>query len=114
MTVEVSSPIQRVARIDDAKRVKLFIKRDDLLPMPGGGNKIRKLTRILGDVHEANVSALITNGGVQSNHARVVALEAARRGWSCSLVLHGEERALENPTGNLLLMLLAGARVRIV
>lgn len=58
--------------------------------------------------------AVVTNGGVQSNHARVVALQAAQRGWECTLVLHGDSKTLREPRGNLLLMLLAGAKIQVV
>lgn len=109
----LATPVQQLLRLGHELGVELWVKRDDLCPIPGGGAKIRKLVRILREAPEI-VNALVTTGGVQSNHARVVALVAAQYGMRCELVLHGDSRVLENPTGNLLLMLLSGARVNIV
>lgn len=107
-------PIEQNVRLCQWLRTDLRIKRDDLLPMSGGGNKVRKLQYIAGDAESKNCNALVTHGGVQSNHARVTALVAAEKGWRCKLVLHGDP-AVEYPrTGNLLLMHLAGAEVEIV
>lgn len=107
-------------RIDQASRlsrllgVDLRIKRDDLYPCSGGGNKGRKIRPFLKDIAATGCDAVVTNGGVQSNHARVAALAAAEQGWPCRLVLHGEPEALDDPKGNLLLMKLAGADIDIV
>jgi len=94
--------------------IDLRVKRDDLLPLSGGGNKVRKIERIVSSAAQTSMDALVTTGGVQSNHARVVALTAASRGWACSLVLHGEPNSWQQPEGNLLLMRLAGAEIKIV
>lgn len=100
-------------RLSTLLGVDLRVKHDDDLPGPGGGNKLRKVGRILEGVTAKGTDSLVTTGGTQSNLARVVALVAARRGWPCHLVLHGAPAALARPTGNLLLMLLAGAHVTI-
>lgn len=113
MAMKLCSPLQRLSRLSVELGVDLWVKRDDLTPIPGGGTKIRKLQRILREAPQ-DVNALVTTGGVQSNHARVVALVAASRGMRCDLVLHGDPRELQRPTGNLLLMLLAGANIRVV
>lgn len=70
------------------------IKRDDLLPFYMGGNKVRKNTFILNSLHQ-KPDVIITNGGAESNHARVCALMASQLGIDCHLVLHGER--LESP-----------------
>jgi 1-aminocyclopropane-1-carboxylate deaminase/D-cysteine desulfhydrase-like pyridoxal-dependent ACC family enzyme len=69
---------------------------------------------ILRETEIQNCNALITCGGIQSNHARVTAIAAAMRGWKCHLVLHGDPSALDTPVGNLRLMRLAGATLEIV
>ena len=66
------------------------------------------------EIEQKNCDAIVTAGPVQSNHARVTALLAASKGWKCKLILHGSEAEMEEPKGNLLLMLLAGAEVEIV
>lgn len=77
----------------------LKIKRDDLLPDFMGGNKVRKNNFIINALpHLPDV--LITNGGAESNHARVCALMAARLGIKCHLVLHGEEDKSDYLHGN--------------
>jgi 1-aminocyclopropane-1-carboxylate deaminase/D-cysteine desulfhydrase-like pyridoxal-dependent ACC family enzyme len=94
--------------------IDLRVKRDDLFPVVGGGNKARKIVRILRSAKGQRCDALVTTGGLQSNHARVTALAAAARGWRCKLVLHGDPDELLRPKGNLLLMKLAGAEIEVV
>jgi 1-aminocyclopropane-1-carboxylate deaminase/D-cysteine desulfhydrase-like pyridoxal-dependent ACC family enzyme len=110
---EFVTPITPCPRLGRDLGIDLRVKRDDLFPMTGGGSKARKLRHILREV-EGRCDALVTTGGVQSNHARVVALAAAARGWRCGLVLHGDPAVLEYPQGNLRLALLTGAEVQVV
>ena len=70
--------------------VNLYIKRDDLLPGSGGGNKTRKLEFCIADALEKGTDAIITCGAVQSNHARLTAAWSAKEGLGCHLIL--EER----------------------
>lgn len=92
---------------------RIQVARDDLYPVAGGGNKGRKLERIFAEL-PPGCQAILTNGGTQSNHARVCALLAAQRGLQAHLVLHGDPAELAGPEGNLLIALLAGAKVHIV
>lgn len=108
------SPLQALPRLGTTLGIDLRTKRDDLLPVAGGGNKLRKISRIVDHARATGSNALVTTGGAQSNHARVTAVTAAALGWRCHLVLHGSPDDLENPTGNLLLMVLAGADITIV
>lgn len=109
-----ATPLLRLDRLGRELGINLWVKRDDLFPATGGGNKARKLPLILAEPARKGCNALVTTGGLQSNHARATALEAARRGWACTLVLHGDPGQLGSPTGNLLLSLLVGAQVRVV
>ena len=109
-----TTPLARLAPLVPASDVEVYAKRDDLTPMAGGGNKVRKMASIAREAARQGADALVTTGGTQSNHARVVALWAAERGWDCHLVLHGDPVELERPTGNLRLMLLAGATLEVV
>jgi 1-aminocyclopropane-1-carboxylate deaminase/D-cysteine desulfhydrase-like pyridoxal-dependent ACC family enzyme len=102
------------ARLGQMLGIDLYVKRDDLFPTPGGGNKGRKIGYIAEHARSSGADALVTTGGAQSNHAREVALAAAARGWRCRLILHGDPADLQRPQGNLMLMLLAGAEVEIV
>ena len=90
--------------------VDLRIKRDDLYPQTGGGNKSRKMQYLVEAARKGGHDSLVTNGGLQSNHARAAALTAAEQGLHCCLILHCEN---DDPpsTGNLMLMRLAGAEI---
>jgi len=88
---------------------ELWIKRDDLAGLGGGGNKVRKLQYTCAEALAAGATTLVTTGGPQSNHARLTAAAAAKLGMRCVLVLAGPEPM--NPRGNLLLDQLAGAEI---
>jgi D-cysteine desulfhydrase len=72
------------------KDVNLYIKRDDLLPGAGGGNKTRKLEFCMADALEKGADTIITCGAIQSNHCRLTLSWAVKEGLDCHLVL--EER----------------------
>jgi len=89
---------------------QLWIKRDDLTGLGGGGNKVRKLERIIATALKGGADALVTTGAAQSNHARLTAAAGARLGIPVTLVLAGEPGG--PAVGNLLLDGLFGARTR--
>ncbi len=66
---------------------QIWIKRDDLTGMGGGGNKVRKLEYLAGDAIARGADHLVTQGAVQSNHVRQTAAVAARLGLRCTAVL---------------------------
>ena len=114
-----STPIQRLHRIEAAlgsssNGVRIYVKRDDLMSLGGGGNKLRKLEFLLGDAAAAGADTIIATGGRQSNFARLTAAAAARSGLACELVLarmvkrDGDEY---DRNGNVLLDDLFGARI---
>ena len=90
----------------------LLIKRDDAIPFGFGGNKVRKLSWVIGQALAEGADTIITCGGVQSNHARATTAAAVKHGLRPVLVANGE--AQENPTGNALLDALMGAEVHYV
>ncbi|MFD0332660.1 pyridoxal-phosphate dependent enzyme [Streptomyces erythrogriseus] len=67
----------------------LWIKRDDLTGLGGGGNKVRKLEWLVAGALRAGADTLVTTGGPQSNHARLTAAAGARAGLNVVLVIHG-------------------------
>lgn len=100
-----------------ARGLRLFLKRDDLGGIGGGGNKLRKLEVMLAGAKEDGVDTLITFGALQSNHARLTAAVAARLGMRCELILSRRVPGLGAPyeqSGNLLLSELFGARLHIL
>jgi len=106
------TPVERAPRLAAALGLgpaDLWIKRDDLTGLGGGGNKVRKLQYSCAQALAAGATTLITTGAAQSNHARLTAAAAARLGLGCVLVLEGEPPA--GRPGNLLLDDLAGATV---
>ena len=113
--LEGPTPIQELHRLNaDLGGVRLFVKRDDLTGVGGGGNKLRKLEFLLGEAKTLGADTIITVGARQSNHARLTAAAAARAGFACELVLphvvaRNDEDYLRN--GNVLLDGLFGARV---
>jgi L-cysteate sulfo-lyase len=113
--VQLSSwptPLERAPRL--AVRLglaadDLWIKRDDLTSLGGGGNKIRKLQYTCADALRTGATTLVTSGAAQSNHARLTAAAAAQLGLKCVLVLGADPPAVTQ--GNLVLDHLAGASV---
>lgn len=91
---------------------RLLVKRDDTIPFGFGGNKVRKLAFVVAQAVAEGADALVTTGGIQSNHARVTAAVAATLGMRCVLIANGTRQ--ERPTANALLDALLGADVRYV
>lgn len=105
--------LERLERASSRLGIDLRIKRDDLLPFPGGGNKIRIVAEWMGQARAEGCDAIVTNGGLNSNLARVVAQACAIQQIKCAVVLHGDVRAAErNP--NVLAVRRFGAVVSIV
>ncbi|PZQ65219.1 MAG: D-cysteine desulfhydrase [Phenylobacterium zucineum] len=95
----------------------LWIKRDDCTGLAGGGNKTRKLEYLLGDALEHDADTLVTQGAIQSNHVRQTAAAAAKFGMKCEIILEartGSNAVDYNRSGNVLLDLLLGAKIRTV
>ena len=102
-------PAPRLAAAAGLAADALWIKRDDLSGLGGGGNKVRKLQYTCAQALAAAATTLVTSGAPQSNHARLTAAAAARLGLRAVLVLGGEQHAPSQ--GNLALDHLAGARL---
>jgi len=85
------TPIEAAARFSSILGgPNIYIKRDDLLGLSGGGNKTRKLEFLVADAIDQGADTLITCGAVQSNHCRLTLAAAVKEGLKCRLVL--EER----------------------
>jgi len=93
---------------------EIWIKRDDCTGLASGGNKTRKLEFLVGEAIEQGADTLVTQGAVQSNHARQTAAAAAKFGLKCHILL---ERRVQDTmvsyeqTGNVLLNKLFGASI---
>jgi D-cysteine desulfhydrase len=107
----VPTPLDEVKRLADKIGLsKLFIKRDDLTGLAGGGNKARKLEYDFAAIINGGYDVVITAGGIQSNHARITAAAARKLGLDIKLVLGGPD--FEMAKGNLLLDILFNTEIR--
>jgi len=102
-------PAPRLATALGLRPDDLWIKRDDLTGLGGGGNKVRKLEYTCAAALTNGARTLVTIGAAQSNHARLTAAAGARLGLDVVLVLAGKHPAAA--TGNILLNGLFGARI---
>lgn len=93
---------------------RLWIKRDDCTGLATGGNKTRKLEFLMADALDQGCDTVITQGAVQSNHARQTAAIAARLGLKCHVLLENRTGSSDPDylgNGNVLLDRLLGASV---
>jgi len=95
----------------------LYIKRDDLLGLAGGGNKTRKLEFLVADALAKGCDTLITVGAVQSNHCRLTLAAAVKDGMKCRLLLEERVPGSYKPDAsgnNFLYRLLGVEQVKVV
>lgn len=82
------TPIQKLEHLTEYMGgPQIYIKRDDLLGLTGGGNKTRKLEFLMADALSKGADTIITCGAVQSNHCRLTLAAAVTEGLKCHLVL---------------------------
>ncbi|WP_439529393.1 1-aminocyclopropane-1-carboxylate deaminase [Pannonibacter sp.] len=114
------TPIEHLPRLTDALggKVQIYAKREDCNSgLAMGGNKLRKLEYIVPDAIASGADTLVSIGGVQSNHTRMVAATAAKIGMKCVVV---QEKwvphydAVYDRVGNILMTRLMGADSRLV
>jgi len=114
------TPIEKLARLSAhlGGAVEIHAKREDCNSgLAFGGNKLRKLEYIVPDAIASNADTLVSIGGVQSNHTRMVAAVAAKIGMKCRLVQEAwvpHEDAVYDRVGNIQLSRILGADVRLV
>lgn len=87
----------------------IWIKREDLLPIAFGGNKLRNLEFLIGAALAQQADTLITGGRRWSNHCRLTAAAGARAGLAVHLVLTGPRPTPGDEGGNPRLDALLGA-----
>lgn len=114
------TPIEHLPRLSEklGGKVQIYAKREDCNSgLALGGNKLRKLEYILPDAIAQGADTLVSIGGVQSNHTRMVAAAAAKIGMKCVVV---QEKwvphydAVYDRVGNIQLTRLMGADSRLV
>ncbi len=120
--MEQPTPIQRLDRLEEAlgdqrNGVSIWAKRDDLMALGGGGNKLRKLEFLIAQAKSQGCDTVIAIGGVQSNFARLAAAACAKTGLGCELVLAQmvpRDSEIYQRNGNVLLDQLLGAHVHVL
>jgi len=82
------TPIEKLSRLTEhLGGPNIYIKRDDLLGLAGGGNKTRKLEFLMADAVKQGADTIVTCGAVQSNHCRLTLAAAVREGLKCQFVI---------------------------
>ncbi|MBE28828.1 1-aminocyclopropane-1-carboxylate deaminase [bacterium] len=114
------TPIEHLPRLTKAigGKVEIFAKRDDCNSgLAMGGNKLRKLEYIVPDAIVSGADTLVSIGGVQSNHTRMVAATAAKIGMKCVVIQESwvpHDDAVYDRVGNIMMTRLMGADSRLV
>ena len=114
------TPIEKLPALTEhlGGDVEIYAKREDCNSgLAFGGNKLRKLEYIVPDAIASGADTLVSIGGVQSNHTRLVAATAAKIGFKCRLVQESwvpHEDAVYDRVGNILLSRVMGADVELV
>jgi 1-aminocyclopropane-1-carboxylate deaminase len=114
------TPIEHLPRLTAhlGGDVQIYAKREDCNSgLAFGGNKLRKLEYIVPDAIASNADTLVSIGGVQSNHTRMVAAVAAKIGMKCVLIQESwvpHEDAVYDRVGNILLSRIMGAQTHLV
>ncbi len=94
------TPVQCLTRLGYDN---LWIKRDDLTSPIYGGNKIRKLEFVLGDVERQEKRRVVTLGGIGTNHGLATAIFCDRLNIDCTVVVF-RQPLTRNVKQNLLLL----------
>ena len=105
------TPIIRARRLSAALGgPTLWFKRDDLLPVAFGGNKVRSLDLVVAEALRRGADTLVTGAGPLSNHVRASAAVSALTGLRCIALYWGAAPA--RAEGNFWLTRMLGAEIR--
>ncbi|MCY4033396.1 MAG: D-cysteine desulfhydrase [Hyphomicrobiales bacterium] len=110
------TPLEPMERLSSELGCEIWIKRDDCTGLSTGGNKTRKLEFLMAEAEEGGADIVLTQGAIQSNHARQTAAAAAKLGMDCHILLEdraGYDAANYRGNGNVLLDRLHGASIEM-
>ena len=111
--VKAPTPLQRLSGFErKLGRPGLFMKRDDLMEIGLGGNKLRSLEFWLGAALRERADIALVAGGAMSNLCRLTAAAAAMAGLDC-LIIHNAEDSPANRERSFLNRLF-GAETRFI
>ncbi len=108
------SPLELLPNLSKYLGPKIYVKRDDVGGRAGGGNKLRKYQRIIGDALEQGCDTLIIAGHFQSNASRALVGAACQLGLKSIVVckeMIPKQNESFNQNGNALLMSLMDADI---
>lgn len=98
MDLLLPSPLVEVTLpLSIEKKIRLFVKREDLIHPWVSGNKWRKLKYNLIHARQNHIKTIITFGGAFSNHLYATAGACALLGIKCVGIIRGE-LDIQNPT----------------
>ncbi|WP_150524285.1 D-cysteine desulfhydrase [Roseibium sediminis] len=111
------TPLERLDRLSaELGGPEIWIKRDDCTGLSTGGNKTRKLEFLMAEAELQKADIVMTQGAIQSNHARQTAAFAAKLGMGCHILLENRTGSQDKNyinNGNVLLDHLHGATTEI-
>lgn len=107
------TPLQYMKNLSEDLGIELYLKRDDMASDIGmGGNKLRKLEYLVCEAEKQGATMLLTYGGAQTNHGRLTAAAAAKRGLKCVIIAMDKHPSEMN--ANILLDRLMGCDVYVI
>ena len=92
------TPLEHLEHASSRLGAEIWVKRDDLTGFGLSGNKVRKLEYLLADAVEKGHDAVVTCGGIQSNHCRATAIAARSCGEA---VINSGRKVSYIPPGDL-------------
>src|SRR6201990_405617 len=96
-----ATPIEKLDRLSaHLGGPDIWITRDDLTGLTGGGNKTRKLEFLVADALAQGADTLVTCGAPQSNHCRITLAAAVKEGLKCRFVIEERVPNSYDPKGN--------------
>jgi D-cysteine desulfhydrase len=98
-------------RVERLEKLGMWVKRDDLTSPIYGGNKVRKLERLIPEALERGKKRIITVGAVGSHHVLATAIFAGRAGLQVEASVVPQPRT-EHVVENVRADLVAGATLR--
>ena len=107
------TPLQELRNLSQALRgPRILIKREDLSGLAIGGNKTRKVERLLSYAKRMGADAVVTTASVQSNYCLQLAAGARKLNMEVGLVLFTGRHP--KTQGNMLLHSILGSRIEII
>lgn len=83
-----ATPLQYSHYLSSLTETEFYLKREDLFPEGGGGNKARMIALILKKAKDQNANYIVTAGGPHSNFNRALALMSKKMSFKLRIVLY--------------------------